>query len=157
MQRAQVGSAARSRSDRECVLWLGSAFRVGLQTGGPFQHSGGRLGLRFHAPVSDIHWWGSYVGWKGQLPPGSLQQPPVDHFHILFWDDVPAGTDQAFSHPGKVLWEIVRTVPGTNETFVGWDINPATGQFESTFRYDLDLNPAEWFYQALARLPPCTG
>ncbi|MEK6797963.1 MAG: dockerin type I domain-containing protein [Planctomycetota bacterium] len=105
------------------------------------------------APVSDIHWWGSYVGWKGQLPPGSLQQPPVDHFHILFWDDVPAGTDQAFSHPGKVLWEIVRTVPGTNETFVGWDINPATGQFESTFRYDLDLNPAEWFYQAPSPAP----
>jgi hypothetical protein len=38
-------------------------------------------------PVTDIHWWGSFVGWKRPVPP----DPMPTHFHIQIWTDVPAG------------------------------------------------------------------
>ncbi|MBI4719315.1 MAG: hypothetical protein HY763_16080 [Planctomycetes bacterium] len=99
-------------------------------------------------PVTDVHWWGSYIGWKEPTPPPPGLRPPVDHFHLLIWTDVPAGVDETFSHPGQVIWEAVRPLADANEQFAGWDVNPATGEIDATFRYDLHLQPSEYFYQA---------
>jgi hypothetical protein len=40
-------------------------------------------------PIKDIHWWGSFKGWKepNPVPPGEMPSA----FHIGIWTDVPAG------------------------------------------------------------------
>jgi hypothetical protein len=40
-------------------------------------------------PVTDIHWWGSYIGYSGMGPP---MLGPVS-FHIGLWTDVPATSE----------------------------------------------------------------
>jgi len=92
-------------------------------------------------PVTDVHWWGSFLNWKSGTPP---EQQPA-RFHITIWTDVPAGMDKPFSHPGVVLWEY------DCNTFtmehVGWDWDPRTQQFEACFKYSCDLPYEKWFYQ----------
>ncbi len=91
-------------------------------------------------PVTDIHWWGSFVNWQsGDLPP-----VVPDYFDITIWTDVPA-TSNGFSHPGTILWQH-QCFNFTTE-FVGWDYDPRTGTFEACFKYEQDLLPDEYFYQ----------
>lgn len=54
-------------------------------------------------PVTDIHWWGSLIGWDLPLPP--LIMPKA--FHIGIWTDVPVdpGDPMSYSHPGTLIWE----------------------------------------------------
>lgn len=93
-------------------------------------------------PVSDIHWWGSYLGWTEDIPP--LDAPPV--FHIGVWTDVPEGP-LPFSHPGQMIhqWWVPRDQ--LNETFVGYD-DYIGHSSDSCFRYDFRIPHREWFYQA---------
>jgi hypothetical protein len=94
-------------------------------------------------PVTDIHWWGSFPGWKYADPP---QLP--DHFHIQFWTDVPAGSGDPptpFSHPGRVIHEIV--CYNYQWEFAGWDYDPRTREYEACFKFEQVLTPAEYFYQ----------
>jgi len=96
-------------------------------------------------PVTDVHWWGSFLGWKrGELP----SQLP-NHFHIQIWDDVPAvpGDPNSFSHPGQVIHEVYAYQGSYQVAFVGWDFDPRTKQYEACFRFDYDLQPSEYFYQ----------
>ena len=90
-------------------------------------------------PVTDIRWWGSFLGWRSNTPPALPSS-----FSIMFWSDVPAGGG-GFSHPGLRLWEVYCT----NYTwqFVGWDLDPRTLEYEACFRFDQKLMPHEWFYQ----------
>ena len=93
-------------------------------------------------PVTDLHWWGSYLNWTGTQP------PPVTPmaFDIAIWTDVPAGVDRPYSHPGQVIWKIRCT--NFTSSFVGWDYDPRTGRYEACYRYDQFLLPQEYFYQA---------
>jgi GEVED domain-containing protein/Big-like domain-containing protein len=94
------------------------------------------------APVTDVHWWGSFLGW------GELETPELpDAFHIGIWTDVPAGFDQPFSHPGEMLWE--NWCDTFTTQFVGWDFDPRdeTAPPEATFLFEQDLEPEEWFWQ----------
>ncbi len=93
-------------------------------------------------PVTDIHWWGSYIGWKEPYPPS--QWPPLTHFHIQVWTDVPAGVS-SFSHPGQVIWEVY--CYNWTWEFVGWDFDPLTQEYESCFKFTQVLQPWEYFYQ----------
>jgi hypothetical protein len=88
------------------------------------------------APVTDIHWWGSFYHWCDTFPP---QLP--DAFQIAFWTDVPTNTVDLFSHPGQVL----QTIWCTNYTwqFVGWDFDPIRNMYEACFKFDQFLNPQE--------------
>ena len=94
-------------------------------------------------PVTDIHWWGSFINWT------SSDDPPVmpSSFHITFWTDVPANPDDpdSFSHPNDVVWEI----DCTNFTFdfVGWDYDPRTKCYEACFYFEQFLTEAEYFIQ----------
>jgi hypothetical protein len=97
------------------------------------------------APVSDIHWWGSFLGWtRPNVPP----QLPIA-FHIAFWTDVPASPPgEPFSHPGRVIHQVICTnvVP----RFAGWDVDPRQAdcpEAETCFKWDCFLDPNEWFKQ----------
>jgi hypothetical protein len=98
-------------------------------------------------PITDVHWWGSYIGLPGADLAG-VQRP--DHFHITIWTDVAdpdPGDPTTFSHPGVVIHEVIRPMADITETIVGWDYMPQTGEYEAMFKYDLILDPSEYFYQ----------
>lgn len=94
-------------------------------------------------PVTDIHWWGSFLGWNKIEPP----QIP-DAFHVTIWTDVPSGQNNSFSHPGEVIWD------HTYSTFTwepaGWDFDPQTQEYETCFKFNLDLPKDDWFYQEVS-------
>jgi len=95
-------------------------------------------------PVTDIHWWGSFIGWDQPYPP----QLPVA-FHIAIWTDVPAGVDQPFSHPGLLLWQTYCNNYTWN--FAGYDRDPRMSQpepfTEACFQFNQYLDPDQWFCQ----------
>ncbi|TWT42038.1 Endoglucanase C precursor [Phycisphaerae bacterium RAS1] len=94
-------------------------------------------------PVTDIHWWGSFLGWTDREPPSDA----ATQYHIAIWTDVPSGPNEPFSHPGVVLWETLCTNP--TMTFVGHDFdprNPGTPP-EACFKFDFVLPQSAWFYQ----------
>jgi hypothetical protein len=93
-------------------------------------------------PISDIHWWGSYIDWDGTTPPPT----GVIGFHIGLWTDVPKTAAQPWSHPRQMIWEW--TVPRSqlNEKYVGCDFYPNKPQ-DSCFHYDFQIPPTEWFFQ----------
>lgn len=93
-------------------------------------------------PVTRIEWWGSCIGWSRAEPP---QLP--DAFHLTIWTDVPAGTNEPFSHPGEVIWEY-DCFDFTVE-FAGWDFDPRdpTAPPEACYHFACDLPQAAWFYQ----------
>lgn len=93
-------------------------------------------------PVSDIHWWGSYIGWDGLQPPPDA--PPM--FHLGIWTDVPAGGGTLWSHPGQMIWQAWVGRDQLNEIFVGTDTYPGHPS-DSCFRYDFRIPRGEWFYQ----------
>lgn len=95
-------------------------------------------------PITDIHWWGSFLGWtqphppKGQMPKG---------FHIGIWTDVPAGVDREYSHPGMLVWENYCETSVWN--FAGYDLDPREQPMEneSCFQFAQFLSQNEWFWQ----------
>lgn len=95
-------------------------------------------------PVTDIHWWGSFIGWDQPEPP---QLP--SGFHIAIWTDVPAGVDSEYSHPGTLVWENFCDTYEYN--FAGYDHDPRIDDpemfREACFQFNQRLNPEEWFYQ----------
>ena len=95
-------------------------------------------------PVSDVHWWGSFIGWSQPTPPAGTD--PL-RFHLGIWTDVPAGVEGEFSHPGRMLWEYV--CEEYTVEFVGWDWDPRdpTAPPEACFRFDCDLPEYHWFHQ----------
>lgn len=94
-------------------------------------------------PVTDIHWWGSYLEWEEQAPP----QPTPVAFHIGIWTDVPA-IPEPFSHPGVMIWEWIAPYPEVHERAAGCDFHPGMMQQPDTcFEYHLNLPPGAWFHQ----------
>jgi len=95
-------------------------------------------------PVTDIHWWASFIGWTQPTPP---PQGMPQAFHIAIWTDVPVGGGtEPFSHPGTCVWQIWCTNYKWN--FAGYDHDPR-GQYENEacFQFNQYLNPEEYFYQ----------
>jgi hypothetical protein len=94
-------------------------------------------------PVTDLHWWGSYLGWDADAPPES---GPAS-FHIAVWTDVPAGVDETFGHPGTLIWECTAGRNELKERKAGCDFHPRKMESpESCFQYDIFLPQAQWFY-----------
>jgi len=90
-------------------------------------------------PITDIHWWGSFLGWdKPEWP----ELP--ESFHIGIWTDVPASaTANIFSHPDEMVWEYICT--DYQIKFVGYDVDPRTANgtapvvADSCFRFECDI------------------
>ena len=104
-------------------------------------------------PVTDIHWWGSFIGWTQPHPPPIMP----NMFHIGIWTDVQAGVDAPFSHPGVLIWE--NFCDSFVWNFAGYDVDPRWGdpcenpqENESCFQFAQFLSEDEWFYQE----DPCT-
>jgi hypothetical protein len=93
-------------------------------------------------PITHIRWWGSYKAWD-QVTPPALQ--PVA-WHIGFWmntrPDLTA--DQVF--PERMVWSL--EVPHERVTFEPAGTSQFPQQLDTTcYRYDLSLEPNEWFRQ----------
>ncbi len=101
-------------------------------------------------PISDVHWWGSYLGWASQDPPLLSDPEAPDYFHIGIWTDVPAGVDPPYSHPGEMIreWTVARA--DLNERNVGCDFHPDFPGPDTCFRYDFAIPQEEWFLQESA-------
>ena len=96
-------------------------------------------------PVTDIHWWGSFLGWYEPYPPPNGM--PTG-FYLAIWDDVPAGTGtEDYSHPGTCLW--LNWCESYTWEFVGWDFDPRDPYAppEATFKFTQYLPESEWFWQ----------
>jgi hypothetical protein len=96
-------------------------------------------------PVTDIHWWGSFIGWNQPTLPAVVPTT----FHIGIWTDVPNGADplHPFSHPGTLVWQ--NFCDNWVWNFAGYDKDPRqTGEFmDSCFQFNQLLSQDEWFYQ----------
>jgi len=93
-------------------------------------------------PVTSIHWWGSYIEWyEPYLPP---QEPNAWLFK--FWTNVPASADIGYSHPGKLLWQVLVDASRVSTERVGVDEFPDMMP-ETCFQYYVDLEPNEFFWQ----------
>jgi len=93
------------------------------------------------SPVSDLHFWGSYLYWKEDIPalgPGTLT-PGVEAFRIRIYSDGPASPGEEYSRPARLLYET--WVSDFRETYVGSILHDLDEWFffEHKFRYDLDL------------------
>ncbi len=104
-------------------------------------------------PVTDIHWWGSFIGWtQPTLPP----QVP-DYFYLCIWRDNPAGFAYPWSSPDLLLWEHKCYKWVWN--FAGYDEDPRWGieynielydrprKNEACFQFNQLLSEDEYFYQ----------
>ncbi len=97
-------------------------------------------------PVTDIHWWGSFLGWGEPYPPPILPRA----FHIGIWTNVKAGQDPAlpFSHPAHLVWE--NFCDNWVWNFYGYDEDPRQDDpdyKETCFQFNQLLSEDEWFYQ----------
>lgn len=94
------------------------------------------------SPVSDLHFWGSYLRWFDTIPVPPEPPPGVDKFRIQVYSDAPAVSPEVFSRPDKLLYEV--WVDTFTENYV--DAIPIIpGEtFEHKFRYDLDLPRMFW-------------
>ncbi len=96
-------------------------------------------------PITDIHWWGSFIGWDQPTLPAVMPTA----FHIGIWTDVPDDPCNPgdFSHPGTLIWQ--NFCDNWVWNFAGWDKNPKqTGEFmDSCFQFNQLLSQDEWFYQ----------
>ena len=93
------------------------------------------------SPVSDLHFWGSYMGWHitHSTPPDVT--PGIDKFRIRIYSDAPAITPESISHPDKLLYEV--WVDNFTETYVD-SIPLSLETYEHKYRYDLDLPRLFW-------------
>ncbi len=98
-------------------------------------------------PVTDIHWWGSFIGWTQPYPPPVLPRA----FRIGIWTDSPDDPyiPGDFSHPDRLVWENYCTSWVWN--FAGYDHDPRKPQYrdnlETDFQFNQLLTQCEWFYQ----------
>ncbi len=96
-------------------------------------------------PITDIHWWGSYIGWTQPYPPPIVPKA----FHIGIWTDVPVSDPVVtYSHPGTLVWENYCT--STVWNFAGYDLDPferPEHKNEACFQYAQFFSQDEWFYQ----------
>ena len=103
-------------------------------------------------PITDIHWWGSFIGWTQPYLPPIMPRA----FQIGIWTDDPCNFPGDFSHPDKLVWENYCDSYVWN--FAGYDKDPRQGiggppQEDSCFQFNQLLSQDEWFYQE--QTDPC--
>jgi hypothetical protein len=97
-------------------------------------------------PVTDFHWWGSFLGWTQPTPPPIVPTA----FHIGIWTDVPDDpcNPNDFSHPGVLVWE--NFCDNWVWNFAGYDEDPwhrPGRENEACFQFAQFLSQDEWFHQ----------
>ncbi|MGB9619249.1 MAG: hypothetical protein ACPL7K_02415 [Armatimonadota bacterium] len=56
-------------------------------------------------PVTDFHWWGSYIDWKEPYQPPSK----VLGFWFGIYTDIPVQPGVDYSRPGQLIWQFQTT------------------------------------------------
>jgi len=100
-------------------------------------------------PITDFHWWGSFIGWTKTTPPPVVPKA----FHIGIWTDVPAGVGGIpYSRPDRLVWE--NYCDNWIWNFAGYDRDPRLGddttgweENEACFQFAQFLSEDEWFKQ----------
>jgi len=93
-------------------------------------------------PITDIHWWGSFLGWDQPHVPPVLPKA----FHIGIWTDDPCDFSGDFSHPDTLVWE--NYCDNWVWNFAGFDESPrGPSMNDSCFQFTQLLSQDEWFYQ----------
>ncbi|MEA1894554.1 MAG: GEVED domain-containing protein, partial [Euryarchaeota archaeon] len=89
-------------------------------------------------PVTDVHFWGSYISWETKNEKPQSRQPGVEIFIIRIYEDVPDNVDPdlPYSHPGELLYAV--KVDQFKERYVGTIPHPDE-TYEHKFYYSLDL------------------
>ncbi|MCL5102538.1 MAG: GEVED domain-containing protein [Armatimonadetes bacterium] len=93
-------------------------------------------------PVTDFHWWGSFIGWTQPYPPVL-----PNAFHLAIWTDVASNPPEIpFSHPGRMVWE--HYCYDYTWNFAGYDKDPrGLVENEACFQFNQWLRPEHYFYQ----------
>jgi len=104
--------------------------------------------------VTGIVWWGSFRGWR------NTDATPVlpDSFQVTIWDDVPAGVDRPWSHPGEVVWEYELAGGSYDTQWAGWVYDPRSpeasgglvGSPQAAFRFEAAFT-TKWFPSSLGQ------
>jgi hypothetical protein len=97
-------------------------------------------------PITDVHWWGSFIGWTQPYLPPVLPKG----FHIGIWTDVAQNDPHnqfPYSHPGKLIWE--NTCTSWVWNFAGYDQDPRPQPMEdeACFQFTQLLSEDQWFQQ----------
>ena len=93
-------------------------------------------------PVTDVHFWGSYIGWQENIPDPDLPPPGVFGFVIRIYKDVPAGVPPSYSHPGEKIYEATIIGSFTEDYVISIKHPGEPVTFEHKFYYSLDLPEA---------------
>lgn len=116
-------------------------------------------------PVTDIHWWGSFLNWMEPNVPSLM--PTAFRFGI--WTDVPKNPNDcnSFSHPDELIWEY--TCSDYTWNFAGYDKDPRKTNnsalattttasvfcptvHDSCFQFNCDIPQVSWFIQPATAL-----
>lgn len=96
--------------------------------------------------ITDIHWWGSYLGYKtnqpGPVPPPALVPFKPAGFSIGWFSDVPTNLTQNYSRPGELIASVFVPLTNCYEVYYGTvlqDWPPGVTNYEHEFQYYVDL------------------
>jgi hypothetical protein len=65
---------------------------------------------------------------------------------MAIWDDVAAGVDANYSHPGQIVWENYCT--SYDAEFHGWEFDPRICRMgQAKFQFEQVLDPNDYWYQ----------
>jgi hypothetical protein len=118
-------------------------------------------------PVTDIHIWGSWL--NNHLPFGDQPftgDPSAVTFKLSIHEDVPAGVDAPWSHPGAQLWEAVMPASAVRlyapspqfpttpaEQFYDPNINQIIGTDNQVWQYNFTNLPDPFVQQGTTAQP----
>ncbi len=85
-------------------------------------------------PVTEITWWGSYLGWMQPTPPPDA---PMS-FHLEIYEDMGEGG------PGSSPVWMEDTGGAVEVEYVGADYDPRTGLYETCFEFSYELGEPFW-------------
>jgi hypothetical protein len=96
-------------------------------------------------PITSIHWWGSHTWWQedSQPPAGNL---PIA-WQIGFWSNAPADGNFPYSRPEILLHTFQVPAARVTSKIVGHDEYGIVPPRDTCFKYSLDLEPNEVFWQ----------
>ena len=91
-------------------------------------------------PITDIHWWGSYIDWRTNQPgfPPAIPWPPTGierpiGFELTWLDNLPP------CQPGAVLTNVFVAMDRCHESYYGTVTQSWNGIYEHEYQYYADL------------------
>ena len=91
--------------------------------------------------ITDLHWWGSYLGYKTNfpgpvLPPTNMAVKPLG-FDLGWWQDIPQ-EGATPSHPGLLLTNVFVSISNCYEVYYS-TLSPGASLYDHKFQYYVDL------------------